>query len=126
MNRDDFWGDAGFGIVRSRRHLAYGGGHGALLWAPPWVKTTIIVAWNWIVCHTIGHDTFGPWDEDEWTLFIDGIWTRTHPKTCSACSRTWWEWKRERPRRPSRTRRHREAIKRAWRYRQRSRERRQP
>ncbi len=37
--------------------LAYGHEHGALMWAPEWVKHAIVAVWNSIFCMIHGHDT---------------------------------------------------------------------
>jgi hypothetical protein len=96
---DDFWGERGFGIARDRWHLIYVWGGGALLRRPAWLKYALVALWNGFVCGVLHiHDTIGPWDDDE-LLFVDGIITKTYPKTCTSCSKRWWKWARKRPER---------------------------
>jgi hypothetical protein len=89
------FGSERIGIVRTRRHLAYGVNHGALCGWPHWLINAIVGAWNFVVCHTLGHDTFGPWeeppDEDGKTLHVPGFRPGYYPKTCAACSKRWPE-----------------------------------
>jgi len=39
--------------------MGYGHEHGALRWAPSWVKHSICHVWNKVHCFLAGHDSFG-------------------------------------------------------------------
>jgi len=49
------WKD--MGIVRDRRWLVYGFHHGLML-RPYWLARRIVQTWNWVSCHTMGHEWF--------------------------------------------------------------------
>jgi hypothetical protein len=66
------------GLTRYHHSLAWGFRHGALRWAPYWVRLTILVVWNHITCRLFGHDIFGPIIEDGHVL---------HGKVCVNCSK---------------------------------------
>jgi hypothetical protein len=57
MKRGDFLSDMGLCI--SGGAMVYGWGHGALRWAPEWVKHSICHVWNRVHCAFVGHDKFG-------------------------------------------------------------------
>jgi hypothetical protein len=44
-----------WGIVRYRRWLGYGVNHGWML-RPMWLQDVVVTAWNWLSCHTFGHE----------------------------------------------------------------------
>ena len=44
------------GLTISGGAMAYGWNHGALRWAPEWVKRSICTAWNAAHCAVAGHD----------------------------------------------------------------------
>ncbi len=83
------------GIVLHRRHLVYGVGNGWFRWTPRWFVDAVVHAWNWVACHTVGHDTHGPYEfqdePDGENIHLEGYRRGYYPKTCSACSRRWPE-----------------------------------
>ena len=44
-----------FGIVRHRRWLAWGY-RGGVMVRPAWLARAIVTTWNWLSCHTLGHE----------------------------------------------------------------------
>jgi hypothetical protein len=95
MGTQEFFGGERFGLTMHRGRLLYGLGHGALLWAPWWLKDVICSAWNWLVCHAYGHDILGPWeeppDEEGRTLHVPGYRAGYYPKICTSCGKRWPE-----------------------------------
>mgnify|MGYP001617173771 CR=1 FL=1 len=52
-----------FGVVRTGRWLAWGFNHGTVI-RPSWLAHAIVTVWNWVSCHTMGHDWFPHIDWD--------------------------------------------------------------
>lgn len=66
------------GLVVSDGAMLYGHEHGALRWAPSWVKHTICGVWNKVHCAIVGHDRLG---YDAYTEHVI-----PGPPVCSYCS----------------------------------------
>ena len=65
------------GLCFSEGAMVYGVGHGALRWAPEWVKHTVCKVWNKTHCFIKGHNQFG---YDAYTEHVI-----PGPPTCSHC-----------------------------------------
>jgi hypothetical protein len=51
---DDYFEDLGL-VLSDRGTMAWGHRHGALRWAPRWVRKSIITVWNFVACRIVGH-----------------------------------------------------------------------
>lgn len=65
------------GLCLSEGAMVYGMEHGALRWAPEWVKHTICRVWNNVHCAVVGHNSFG------YDAYKDHV--IPGPPTCSYC-----------------------------------------
>lgn len=74
-------------VVSKKGHLLYGVNHGWGSWLPFMIKNKIVEVWNFLVCQTKGHDTFGPFYDKG--VRVKGFPDGYYPKTCTACSKKW-------------------------------------